>query len=267
MLKTMKEALLQFPAIQAIKRSNRGAGQALLLLFSTFGQLPWLWFRRKELLTQMYLTGISSFFVVNVVAAFSGMIICLQTGLALRDFGQQEMIGQVIIVTLAREFSPFMTSIILAAAVGSAMAAELGTMSVSEEIDALNVMSIDPVRYLILPRIIGFAVTVPILSAYSVLIGTLGGSVIAKTQLGVDFHKFFLLANEILRSPVGLKDIWVGSLKALIFGFCIATIASYQGLIARNGAIGVGLAVRKAVVHSFLFVLVLGYYISNLFYR
>ncbi len=242
-------------------------GQALILLYKTFLELPWLWFRRRELLQQIFLTGISSFFVVSIVALFSGMIISLQTGLALKTFGQQDVIGQIIIVTLTREFGPFMTTLILAASVGSAMSAELGTMTVSEEIDALEVMSIDPIRYLILPRIIGFSITVPILSAYAVLVGTLGGSVIAYTQLGVEFSKYFNSIDDVLRSADGLKDIWTGQLKALVFGFTVSTISCYQGLSAKGGAIGVGIAVRKAVVQSFLFVLILGYYITSIFYR
>ncbi len=242
-------------------------GEGLFLLYSTILEIPWLWFRRHDLLQQMYLTGVSSLFVVSIVAAFSGMIISLQTGLALKNFGQQDLIGQIIIVTLTREFAPFMTALILAAAVGSAMAAEIGTMTVSEEIDALEVMSIDPVRYLVLPRIVGFTIMVPILSAYSVLVGVMGGGLIAKTQLGVEFYKYITSIDAVLRTSEGLKDVWIGQFKATVFGMTISTIACYQGLSASGGAIGVGIAVRKAVVQSFLFVLILGYYITSIFYK
>lgn len=160
-----------------------------------------------------------------------------------------------------------MTALILAAAVGSAMAAEIGTMTVSEEIDALEVMSIDPVRYLVLPRIVGFSIMVPVLSAYASLLGVLGGGLVANTQLGVELPKYYTLVLEVLKSESGLKDIWVGEFKAWIFGITIATIACHQGLSARGGAIGVGIAVRKAVVHSFLFVLIFGYFITTIFYR
>ena len=261
----LKIKLIKY-VITATRENAFASGKALLILYHTFLEISWLWFRRRELLHQVFLTGISSFFVVSIVAAFSGMIISLQTGLALKDFGQQDLIGQVIIVTLTREFSPFMTTLILAASVGSAMSAELGTMTVSEEIDALEVMSIDPIRYLILPRIIGFSITVPILSAYASVVGTLGGGLISKTQLGVDFSIYFNSINEVLRSGPGLKDIWVGLFKALVFGFVVSTIASYQGLNARGGAIGVGIAVRKSVVQSFLFVLIIGFYITSFFY-
>lgn len=248
-------------------RPIRGAGEALILLFRTFLALPHLWFKRHETLRQMYVAGVKSLFVVSIVAAFSGMIISLQAGLALRDFGQQDLIGQGIVITLTREFSPFMTALILAAAVGSSMAAEIGTMTVSEEIDALDVMSIDPVRYLILPRMIGFTIMVPVLSAYATLVGVLGGGLIANTQLNVEYVTYFNIVIDVLKSKTGLKDIWVGEFKALIFGMTIATISCHQGLAASGGAIGVGIAVRKSVVQSFLFVLILGYFITTIFYR
>lgn len=258
---------LSFTQLQTLLDSIRGAGAALILLGRTLLALPHLWFKRSETMRQMYVAGVKSLFVVSIVASFSGMIISLQTGLALRDFGQQDLIGQVIVVTLTREFSPFMTALILAAAVGSAMAAEIGTMTVSEEIDALEVMSIDPVKYLILPRIVGFTIMVPVLSAYATLVGVLGGGLVAFTQLNVEFVTYTNLVLEVLKTESGLKDIWVGEFKALVFGICISTISCYQGLAARGGAIGVGIAVRKSVVHSFLFVLVLGYMITTLFYR
>lgn len=245
----------------------RGAGEALILLFRTVASIHHLWFKRAEMIEQMFVAGVKSIFVVSVVASFTGMIISLQTGLALKDFGQQDLIGQVIVVTLTREMSPFMTALILAAAVGSAMAAEIGTMTVSEEIDALEVMSIDPVRYLVLPRIMGFSIMVPVLSSLATLLGVVGGGLVANTQLDVDYYKYFHTILEILKTKNGLKDIWVGQFKAMIFGITIATIACHQGLSARDGAIGVGIAVRKSVVHAFLFVLILGYYITTIFYR
>ena len=128
-------------------------------------------------------------------------------------------------------------------------------------------MSIDPVKYLVLPRIVGFTIMVPVLSAYATLVGVLGGGLVAFTQLNVEFVVYIIRVLEVLKTESGLKDIWVGEFKALIFGLTISTIACYQGLSARGGAIGVGTAVRKSVVHAFLFVLVLGYFITTLFYR
>src|SRR5688572_20586397 len=111
----------------------KGAGETLILLGRTMWVFPHVWFKRRETLHQMYVAGYKSLFVVSIVATFTGMIFSLQTGLAIKDFGQQDLIGQLVVVTLTREMSPFMTALILAASIGSAIAAEIGTMSVSEE--------------------------------------------------------------------------------------------------------------------------------------
>lgn len=248
-------------------RPLRGAGDTLILLFRTVVNLPYLWFKLTETLRQMFVAGVESLFVVSIVAAFTGMIMSLQVGLALKDFGQEDLIGQIVVVTLTREMAPFMTALILAASIGSAMAAEIGTMSVSEEIDALEVMSIDPVRYLILPRIVGFTIMVPVLATYASVLGVLGGGLVALTQLNVDFDTYIRLVLDILKTRSGLKDIWVGEFKAFIFGLTISSISCQQGLAAKGGAIGVGNAVRKSVVFSFLLVIILGYFITAMFYR
>ena len=130
-------------------------GFTVLLLFRAFAQSHQVFFKRREIMEQMFIAGVGSLFVVSIVSIFTGMIMGLNTGLGLRDFGAEGQIGLLLTITLTREMSPFMTSLILAASVGSAMAAEIGTMKVSEEIDALEVMSIDPVRYLVMPRIFG----------------------------------------------------------------------------------------------------------------
>ena len=138
---------------------------------------------------------------------------------------------------------------------------------VEAEIDALEVMSIDPVRYLVMPRIVGFSLMVPVLSIYATLLGILGGGLVAQTQLGVDFSVYFQTVYDSLLTKTGLKDVWVGQLKAIVFGITISTISCRQGLAASGGAIGVGIAVRQAVVISFLFVIILGYFITAVFYR
>ncbi len=261
----MKRKLLGY--VNKILAPFSAAGDVLILIFQTFLNLPWIWLKRKDTMTQMYMAGFKSLPVVSIVAMFTGMIISLQTGLALKDFGQQERIGQVIVVALTREMSPFMTALILAAAVGSAIAAEIGTMKVSEEIDALEVMSINVVRYLVLPRIIGFTLVSPMLATYATLLGVVGGGLVAKTQLAVEYSAYYGLVLDVLNSPTGFKDILVGQLKALVFGLTISAISCQQGLSTRGGAIGVGIATRSAVVISFLLVIVLGYMISAIFYR
>jgi phospholipid/cholesterol/gamma-HCH transport system permease protein len=242
-------------------------GFTVLLLFRSFGQTHQVFFKRKEILEQMFIAGVGSLFVVSIVSIFTGMIMGLNTGLGLRDFGAEGQIGLLLTITLTREMSPFMTSLILAASVGSAMAAEIGTMKVSEEIDALEVMSIDPVRYLVMPRVFGFSIMVPILCVYSSTLGILGGAIVGYFQLGIDMISYFQDVFYRVSSIPGLKDLYVGVLKGYVFGLIIATVSCSQGLRTTGGAIGVGQTTRQAVVTSFLLVIFFGYVITAIFYK
>jgi len=243
------------------------AGYTVLVLLRSISQSHHIWFKKKEILDQMFIAGVSSLFVVSIVSIFTGMIMGLNTGLGLRDFGAEGQIGLLLTITLTREMSPFMTSLILAASVGSSMAAEIGTMKVSEEIDALEVMSIDPIRYLVLPRIIGFSIMVPVLCIYSSILGIIGGAIVGNFQLGIDYRGYIQDVFERVTSVPGLKDLYIGLLKGYVFGLLIATISCSQGLRTTQGAIGVGRTTRKAVVTSFLMVIFFGYVITAIFYN
>ncbi|WCL50947.1 MlaE family ABC transporter permease [Leptospira sp. GIMC2001] len=257
--------------IQKLKKSItsllEGSGYTVLLLIQTIGQSRHAWFKKKEILDQMYISGVGSLFVVSIVSVFTGMIMGLNTGLGLRDFGAEGQIGILLTIVLTREFAPFMTSLILAASVGSSMAAEIGTMKVSEEIDALEVMSINPVRYLVLPRILGFSLMVPVLCVYASVLGILGGAVVGNFQLGIEYRSYFQDVTERVSSIAGLKDLYVGLFKGYVFGILIATISCSQGLRTTQGAIGVGKTTRKAVVTSFLIVIFFGYVLTALFFN
>lgn len=244
-----------------------GAGYTLVLLFETILQFRAILFKRNEIVQQMFTAGISSFFVVSIVAVFTGMIMGLNAGLGLKDFGAEGQIGLLLTITLTREMSPFMTALILSASVGSAIAAEIGTMKVSEEIDALEVMSISPVRYLVMPRVLGFSLMVPVLCIYSSILGILGGAVVGHFQLGVEYQVYF---NDVLLrvgSIPGLKDLYVGLLKGFVFGVTVSIVACSHGLRATNGALGVGRATRESVVTSFLLVIFIGYVLTAILYR
>lgn len=238
------------------------AGQALVIMLQAMWWFSDIYKRRRDVGRQMYICGIKSFLVTEVVALFTGMILSLQAGLVLRDYGQETNVGVIVSQTMCREMGPFMTALILAASVGSAMAAELGTMTVSEEIDALEVMSINPVRYLVMPRLLALMIMTPLLTIYTDVIGIVGGGLVANTQLGVPWHAYYLNVMDFLKQ----KEVFIGLLKAWVFGITVATVSCYQGLATTNGAIGVGKATRKAVVVSFLTVLILGYFITRLFY-
>ncbi|TGK13907.1 ABC transporter permease [Leptospira fletcheri] len=243
------------------------AGFTILLIAETFLSLRFSVEKRKEILDQMFIAGVGSLFVVSVVAVFTGMLLTLNTGLGLKDFGAEGQVGLLLTVTLTREMSPFMTALILAASIGSAMAAEIGTMKVSEEIDALEVMSIDPVRFLVFPRILGFSIMVPVLCVYSSILGICGGAVVGHFQLGLEFIVYFQDVYERITSIPGLKDLYTGLFKGYIFGLIISSISCSHGLRTSGGAIGVGRATRESVVNSFLMVIFFGYVITAIFYR
>jgi phospholipid/cholesterol/gamma-HCH transport system permease protein len=217
---------------------------------------------RREIVVQMYVAGIKSLGVISVVAVFTGMILALQTGIELRRFNQEVNIGTAVMVSMLREMGPFMTGQILAACVGSAMAAQLGTMVVSEEIAALEVMSIDPVRFLVMPRLVAMAIMTPILSFYTCMMGVLGGGLVGFTQLGVAWVSYMENATRYAQ----VKDLYVGLFKAFLFGVIITTVSCHEGFSTSQGAVGVGLATRRSVIVSFLLILIVGYFVTRLFY-
>jgi len=217
----------------------------------------------SEVLIQLYTTGIKSLGVITVVALFTGMILALQTGIELRRFGQEVNIGTAVTMVMVREMGPFMTGLIIAASVGSAIAAQIGTMVVSEEVAALEVMSIDPHRFLVMPRLFALLLMMPLLTVYTNIIGICGGALVGLTQLGVPFEAYFDNAIQFVRN----KDVYIGLFKAALFGIVIATVACHQGFAASGGAVGVGQATRKSVIISFLTILVLGYIVTGVFYR
>ena len=216
----------------------------------------------RELARQLFVTGIKSLAVVTVVGMFTGMILGLQVGLELRRFNQEIYIGSAVMISLLREMGPFMSGLILAACVGSSMAAQIGTMTVNEEIAALEIMSISPVRFLMTPRMGAMVMMTPLLSFYTCVLGVIGGGIVGMTQLNVPWDQYITMAIDIAR----LRDLYVGLLKALVFGIVITGVSCYEGFTTKMGAVGVGKATRRSVITSFLLILILGYIITRLFY-
>ena len=217
---------------------------------------------RREVIHQMFVGGIQSLPVITVVSMFTGMILALQTGIELRRFSQEVFIGSAVMISMLREMGPFMTGIILAASVGASFAAQMGTMVVSEEVAALEVMSINPVRFLVMPRLVAMAIMTPLLSFYGCLMGVVGGAIVGKTQLGIHWTAYIDNATSFIE----LKDIYVGIFKAFLFGLIIVTVACHQGFRTTNGAVGVGESTRRSVVISFLAILISGFFVTKIFY-
>ena len=214
----------------------------------------------SEIVRQMHIVGVLSFPVVVLVAIFAGAVLALQAGLTLRTYGIESKIGAIVSVSMAREMGPIMTALILAGRVGSAMAAELGTMRVSEEIDALEAMSIDPVRFLVMPRLVAMFIMTPVLTVFADLIGVLGGALVAYNQVGVSYTAYF---DEALNALV-VMDLNSSILKAGVFGVLIAMVGCGRGLRAQSSAEGVGKATKDSVVMSFILIIIFNYLITSI---
>ncbi len=243
-----------------LRRSADTTGFGLMLLVRTVFNLPHLLSRRRtrDSLDLCYSYCIGSFLVTSVVALFTGMILALNGGKSLEELGQENLIGPIVAVSMIREMGPFMTALILTASIGSGIAAEIGTMKISEEIDALRIMSIPPVRFLVLPRMVALTLVTPVMTIFAAFIGILGGSLVANSQFDVGWLTF---RNDALES-LEFVDVYTGVLKSIVFGITIATVGCTQGLLTRGGATGVGQAARRSVVVTFLLVIILGYYLS-----
>jgi len=253
------QALGQYVLLQALE-----VGRAARICGGGFAEMRHALSRRSrhEILMQMYTGGIKSLAVVSVVALFIGMIMALQIGIELRNYNQESLIGSAVMAVMLREMGPFMSGLVLAACVGSAMAAQIGSMTVNEEIAALEIMSINPIRFLVMPRLVSMIVMVPVMSFYTCMMGVLGGGIVGRTQLLVPWKSYFQNAMDFAEP----RALYVGMLKAFVFGVLIATIACYEGFSTQRGAVGVGIATRRCVVSCFLLILVTGYFITALFY-
>jgi len=248
-----------------ITNSADHAGFGIVLLVQAVaGSLHVFSSRRvRDIRALLYSYAVGALPVTIVVSIFTGMILALNGGISLKDFGQESMIGRIVAVSMIREMGPFMTALILAASIGSGIAAEIGTMKVSEEIDALEVMSISPLRFLVLPRLVALTLVTPMMTVFAGLLGICGGMLVANYQLGVSPVVF---QNDAL-STLTHRDLFTGLLKSVVFGITIAIVGCTQGLVTTGGATGVGVATRRAVVVSFLLIIVLGYYITWFFFN
>lgn len=241
-------------------------GRTVIIAASSVAAFPSVFTRRAgraDLVRHLYSTGIRTLPVVSVVSLFTGMILALQVGLELRRFNQEMYLGAAVMLSLMREMGPFSCGMCLAACVGSAIAAELGTMKVNDEIAALEIMSISPVRYLAAPRVLALVLMAPLLAFFCCVVGTVGGGVVAYTQLNVDFGQYMSSAMGMAEA----KDLFVGLAKAVAFGFLIGVVSVSEGFNTSLGATGVGRSTQRSVILSFLLILMTGYMITRVFYR
>lgn len=218
---------------------------------------------REDLFKQLYVTGIRTLPIITIVSVFIGMILALQVGLELRRFNQEGILGSAVMISLVREMGPFACGMCLASCVGSAIAAELGTMKVNDEIAALEIMSISPIRFLAAPRVLALVVMAPLLAFYCCVAGALGGGIVGVTQLGVDFSQYMSGAVAITT----VKDLFVGLIKSMLCGLMIGSVSVAEGFGTTMGASGVGKSTQRSVIVCFLLMLMFGYMITRACYR
>jgi phospholipid/cholesterol/gamma-HCH transport system permease protein len=216
-------------------------------------------FRFGEIMKAMEFIGVQSIFIVMLTGTFSGMVFALQTVSGLRSFGAEGVVGSVVAVSLTREISPVFTALMVTARAGSAIAAELGNMRVTEQIDALTTMGVSPVQYLLSPRLLAGLTMLPLLCIVYTCVGMVGAWFVAINGLGVDPGIYIANIEEYLLP----RDFWMGMVKSVCFGFLIAAISSEKGFYASGGARGVGQATTQAVVHSAVAVLIANYIITT----
>ena len=216
--------------------------------------LTWLLVRLPRggtLLPVMYQVGVLSLPVVALTGTFIGMVLAVQAFYQFHQLQMETRLGAVINMSLARELGPVLAATMLAGRVGSAMAAELGTMRVTEQIDALSSMGANPIHHLVVPRFISFVLLIPILTVMAVFMGVVGAYFYGVIILGIDKHHYLYNSQQF----VGQFDLFSGVFKSLFFGIAIVLVSCYQGFHCRAGAEGVGRAATAAFVHSFVLIL------------
>jgi len=235
-------------------------GLVLLFAIDIFKKLFSERLRLRVLLSQFEFVGVGSLFIVLLTGSFSGAVFTLQSVDAFGRFSAQALVGATVTIALTRELAPVLTALMVAGRVGSAMATELGTMRVTEQIDAMEVMAIDPVSYLVVPRVIAGAVMVPLLTMLFDTVGVVGSYIVGVFYKGID-EGAFLSRIERWLDPI---DIYQGLIKACVFGFLIALIGCFKGFHASGGARGVGEATTSAVVVSSIAIFISNYFITVL---
>ena len=219
-------------------------------------------FQMYRVLSQAKRVGPGSFLIAALVAFFIGMIMALQMAYQMIAMSAEIYIPSVVAVSLTRELAPVLTALIVAGRVGAGITAEIGSMKVTEQVDALRAFAVNPVKYLVVPRFLGLVIMLPILTVFADLIGIMGGFVICVYKLYISPTLYFTMVAEALT----IKDIATGLIKTIFFGATIALVGCHQGLNVESGAEGVGRSTTQSVVISFILIISVDCLFTILFY-
>jgi phospholipid/cholesterol/gamma-HCH transport system permease protein len=216
----------------------------------------------KKVFFHMNYIGVNSVGVVMLVGVTVGAALAMQSYIGLERFGASQFIGPIVYIAMTREFGPVFAAIMVIGRAGSAITSELGTMRITEQIDALQTLCIDTKQYLIVPRLIAATIIMPFLSIFCTLFGVAAGYVVAVYVLGINSQIY----TQAIIENVELMDIVNGLIKAIVFGFLFTIITTYKGFYARGGASGVGIAITQSVVYSILTIVVADYILTSLMF-
>jgi phospholipid/cholesterol/gamma-HCH transport system permease protein len=219
-------------------------------------------FRIRSLAEQMAGVGVSSLPITAITAIFTGAVLALQTMTGFKRFSAEDLVGTIVALSICRELGPVLTGLIVAGRVGSGMAAELGTMKVTEQIDALETLATDPVNYLVVPRVLAGLVMLPVLTVLADVVGMAGGFAVSVFVLHANATIYFRRSMDYLE----FEDIYTGLIKAAVFGVIIAMVGCHKGFTAEGGAEGVGRATTRSVVLASMLILAANYFVTAFFF-
>ncbi len=240
-----------------------GIGRVFMLLVDTFATFPRAVKKTHLLVEQMMTIGVGSIPLIVVTSIFTGAVAAVQAAYQFQNYIPMRYLGTVIGKSVVIELGPVLTALVVGGRVGAAIAAELGTMKVTEQVDALETLAIDPLEYLVAPRFLAAIIMLPVITVFADFLAIMGGFVVARAGMGVSAHTFF----SGLKLFFHASDVFSGLIKAIFFGGIIATMGCYHGLGTKGGAEGVGIATMKAVVASCLLILITDYILAAVLFR
>ncbi len=238
----------------------RLSGQVLYwVVMGPFREKP---VKREPVFEQMVFMGVKSVVIVFFVTLFTGIVLAMQSAYQLERMGGTIYVASLVSIAICRELGPVLTALVLAGRIGAAITAEIGSMKVNEQIEALETMGINPVRFLVVPKVLALFFMLPCLTVIGDLAGMFGGYVVGVMDLNINAHLYIQTAFKFLT----LKDIYTGLSKSLVFALIISLVGSYQGLHTRGGAVGVGRATTISVVTSFILIIISDCLITGIYY-
>lgn len=219
-------------------------------------------FKFKRVLKEIYIEGVESLPLASAVAFFVGVILALQSAYQLKKLSSEIYIASLVTLSLARELAPVLTSLVVAGRVGSSIAAQIGTMKITQQLDALQTLATSPVKYIVVPKFLSMMIAVPVLVIWANFVGMFGGFLVCVTKLNINPYMYIRMSFESLQ----YKDYFTGLFKAFVFGIIISIICSYEGFQTKEGAEAVGHSTTVAVVKSFFYIIAVDCILTFIFF-